>query len=120
MELPTMLQGDSLKRLLQGAALGGFAAIAIGFGMGGWVLGGSAAKQVEVGAHKAVVAVLAPICAEKFQLDENAATNLASLKGESSWQRANFIEKGGWAILPGNDKPGPGVASACAALLNDM
>ena len=39
------------------------------------------------------------------------------LKKESTFQQANFVENGGWAILPGNDKAGLGVAKACAAIL---
>jgi hypothetical protein len=35
-------QGESLKRLLQGAAVGVAATVAIGFGWGGWMLGSSA------------------------------------------------------------------------------
>lgn len=113
-------QGDSVKRLIQGVVLGGIATVALGFGAGGWVLGGTAAKQAADGAQKAVVAVLAPICVDKFQQDANATANLASLKSESSYKRANFIEKGGWAVLPGNDKSQSGVATACATMLNNL
>ncbi len=35
-------QGDSLKRLLQGVAVGVVATLAVGFGWGGWMLGSSA------------------------------------------------------------------------------
>ncbi|MEJ8472595.1 hypothetical protein [Roseibium algae] len=95
-------------------------AITVGFGWGGWVLGGTAAKQTADGAKSAVVAVLAPICVDKFQNANDAAGNLESLKKESSYQQASFVEKGGWAILPGNEKAESGVARACAAILNDL
>ena len=39
MQLPSMLEGDSLKRLLQGAAVGAVATIFVGFYWGGWSLG---------------------------------------------------------------------------------
>ena len=32
MQVPSILQGESLKRLLQGAAVGAVATIAVGFG----------------------------------------------------------------------------------------
>jgi hypothetical protein len=35
-------QGESLKRLLQGAAVGVLATLVIGFGWGGWMLGSTA------------------------------------------------------------------------------
>jgi hypothetical protein len=120
MELPSILQGESLKRLLQGTALGAVAAIAIGFNLGGWMLGSTAELQAANGAKSAVVAVLAPICAEKFQSTVDASTNLEKLKKESTYKQASFVEKGGWAILPGNDKAGDGVAKACAVILNDL
>lgn len=120
MELPAFLQSGTLKPLAQGAAMGAIATVAIGFGMYGWVLGGTAAKQVEDGVQKAVAAVLAPICASKFQNDENATANMASFKSEAAYLRTGFIEKGGWAVLPGNDKAGIGVASACATLLSNL
>jgi hypothetical protein len=39
MQLPSMLQGESLKRLLQGAAAGAVATMFVGFYWGGWSLG---------------------------------------------------------------------------------
>ena len=39
MQVPSMLQGESLKRLLQGAAAGAVATMFVGFSWGGWSLG---------------------------------------------------------------------------------
>ncbi|MDF2372102.1 MAG: hypothetical protein P1V21_15070 [Rhizobiaceae bacterium] len=120
MQLPSILQGESLTRLLQGIAVGAIASMVIGFGWGGWMLGGTAEKQSADNAKSAVIAVLAPICADNFQNANNATTNLENLKKETSYQQASFVEKGGWAILPGNDKSSSGVARACASILNDL
>lgn len=120
MEIPTMLKGESLTRLLQGAAFGAVTAVVIGFNWGGWMLSSTAAEQTANGAKSAVVSVLAPICADKFQQAADVSDNLAKLKMESSYQQASFVEKGGWAILPGSDKAGSGVAKACAAILIDL
>lgn len=117
MQLPSMLQGESLTRLVQGTVFGAVAAIAIGFGWGGWILDSTAEKQAQVRSKSAVVAVLAPICADNFQQAANVTENMAMLKKEPAFQQANFVDKGGWAILPGNDKAGSGVARACAAIL---
>ena len=67
MQVPSILQGESLKRLLQGAALGAVTTIVIGFNWGGWTLGGTAKEMAQKSASSAVVAVLAPICVDKFQ-----------------------------------------------------
>ena len=67
---PSFLSGESLTRLLQGIAIGFALTVAIGFnwvGPGfGWVTGGSADKIANSRAETAVIAVLAPICAERF------------------------------------------------------
>ena len=39
MQVPSMLQGESLKRLLQGAAAGAIATMFVGFYWGRWSLG---------------------------------------------------------------------------------
>jgi hypothetical protein len=120
MQFPSILQGESLSRLLQGTALGAVIAITVGFGWGGWVLGSTAERQTSDASKKAVVAVLAPICADKFRTANDAASNLMDLKKESSYQQASFVEKGGWAVFPGDDKARAGVAQACATILNDL
>jgi hypothetical protein len=116
MQVPSILHGDSLKRLLQGAFIGFLATVIIGFGWGGWTLG-STAKEM---AGAALVSALAPICVDKFQNAAEAAANLAELRKVSSWQRASFVEKGGWATLPGSDSANSAVAQACAKMLDNL
>jgi hypothetical protein len=68
MQLPSILRGESLTRLLQGAAAGAVATMIIGFNWGGWTLGSTAAKQVKDAEQASIVRVLAPICADKFRV----------------------------------------------------
>ena len=67
MQLPSILQGESLTRLLQGAAAGAVATIVVGFYWGGWLLGSTADKMAKERSDLAVVSALAPVCAEKFR-----------------------------------------------------
>lgn len=120
MKLPDVLRGESITRLLQGTAIGAIAAMVIGFNWGGWVLGTTAVQQAEVGAESAVVAALAPMCVLNFRQAEGAATSLEEFKSQSSYKQTGFVEKGGWAILPGNEKATKGVAKGCAVLLKDL
>lgn len=120
MAMPEILQGDLLKRLLQGAALGAVATLIIGFYWGGWVTGGAAREMTQKGSTAAVIAALSPICVDKFQRSANATTNMTELKKVSSYQQADFVEKGGWATLPGSDKADTAVARACADLLTSL
>jgi hypothetical protein len=120
MQLPSILQGESLTRLLQGAFAGFLATVVIGFGWGGWTLGSTAKQLAEKNASTALVAVLAPMCADKFKQAADAPTNMAELKKVGSWMQDSYIEKGGWATFPGMASPERGVAQACANLLTAL
>jgi hypothetical protein len=120
MQLPLILQGDSVTRLLQGAFAGFVATVVIGFGWGGWALGSTAKQLAEKNASAAVVAVLAPMCADKFRQGADASANMAELKKVSSWMQDSYIEKGGWATFSGNGSSDRSVAQACATLLTAL
>ena len=47
MELPSILQGESLTRLAQGAIAGFLATTVIGFNWGGWMLESTAKQMAE-------------------------------------------------------------------------
>ena len=87
MELPSILQGESLTRLLQGAAIGAIATIFVGFYWGGWSLGSTADKMAKERSDLAVVAALAPICADKFRALPDAEAKKVALSKVDSWKR---------------------------------
>lgn len=120
MQLPAILEGESRKRLLQGIVGGAIATMVIGFNWGGWVTGGTAKDMAQKSASSAVVTALAPICVSQFQHAADALTNMAELKKVSSWQQASFVEKGGWATMPGANTPDSAVARACAEMLTNL
>jgi hypothetical protein len=119
MQLPPILHGDSLTRLLQGAAAGALATLIIGFYWGGWVLGSTNQSQVRSAEQAGIVRVLAPICADRFQRSADAEVNMAALRKADSWNRNELIEKAGWTKFPGSE-PDRNVASACVSLLNQV
>ena len=49
MQIPSILQGELLKRLLQGAAIGAVVTMVVGFGWGGWSLGSTADRWRKTG-----------------------------------------------------------------------
>jgi len=103
---------------LQGAAAGAGVAMIVGFGWGGWTLGSNVEKVASERAGAATVAALAPICVDQFRAALNASANLGELnKSSYSWDRDAFIEKGGWAIMPGSDTTNSAVAKSCAETL---
>ena len=118
MQVPSILLGESRTRLLQGIAIGAVAAMVIGFTWGGWVTGGAANKLAADQASTAVVAVLTPICVEKFLRSSDAQANLTALRQISTnWEQGQYLEKGGWATRPGATSSDYELARACAAKL---
>jgi hypothetical protein len=120
MPLLSILQDQSSKRLIQGAAVGAIVTVIVGFSWGGWSLEGTTAKRADEASRKAVVAVLAPICVDKFQHSADATNNFLELKKVSSYMQGDFVEKGGWATSPGSDKADSAVAQACATMLGNL
>jgi hypothetical protein len=117
-EAQSMKKYPSLKPGIWGAVIGAVAISVIGFSSFGWTLGSTAERMAKEQAQTAVVAVLAPICVEKFQHQADAATKLVEFKKESStWGRRSIIERGGWATMPGTDAPNSAVVTACAERL---
>src|SRR5258708_12001440 len=91
MQVPSILQGESLKRLLQGAAAGAVATMVVGFYWGGWSLGSTANKMAIERSELAVIAALAPVCAEKFRaLPDPDAKKVAPSKVASWKPRREF------------------------------
>ena len=113
-----MKKYPSLKPGIWGAVTGAAAISVIGFSSFGWTLGSTAERMAREQAHTAVVAVLAPICVEKFQHQADAATKLNEFKRVPSWwDRRSIIEKGGWATMPGTDAPSSAIVTACSERL---
>jgi hypothetical protein len=108
----------AMKPALWGAAAGAVALAIVGFGWGGWVTGGTAEALAKNNAATAVVAALTPICVEKFRQATDASANLAEMKKATyAWDQSKFVEKGGWATMPGSAEPNSAVAKACAESL---
>jgi hypothetical protein len=116
-QLPRILEGESVTRLLQGACAGALVTVLIGFNWGGWTLGSTSKQTAEKSVSAALVAVLAPMCVDKFRQGADGERNLAEFKKVSSWMQDSYIQKGGWATFPGLDSPDLAIARACATLL---
>ena len=89
----------------------------IGFNWGGWVTGGTALAMGEKMAQDAVAKRLGPMCVTQFKQAPGNDQKLKDLEKTDSWQRSEFIEKQGWATMPGEEKPDSKVATECARLL---
>jgi len=116
MQLPSMLQGESLKRLLQGAAAGAVATIFVGFYWGGWLLGSTTYKMAKERSELAVVAALAPVCADKFCALPDAEAKQVALSKLDSWKRRDEFPTE-FVTLPGESYRNSDLVDACYTLL---
>ena len=93
-----------------GLIVGAVITMIIGFAWGGWTTGGTTKTITE----EAVLATQAAICVAQFMKEPNHEEKLKEFRELHSYQRAEFIEKGGWDIMPGQEKAGYLVSRACA------
>jgi hypothetical protein len=93
-----------------GLICGAVIAMIIGFAWGGWTTSGTTEKMTA----ESVLATRAAICVALFVKEPNHEAKLKELEELDSWKRTEFIEKGGWDKMPGQEKASPAVAGACA------
>jgi hypothetical protein len=116
MQIPSILQGESLTRLLQGAVAGTIATMFVGFYWGGWSLGSTAEKLAKERSDLAVIAVLAPVCADKFNALPDSDAKKVALSKVDSWKRRDEFPKE-LVTLPGESYPSSALVEACYTLL---
>jgi len=90
--------------------IGAVVAMIIGFGWGGW----TTAATTQMKSEEAVLASQAAICVAQFVNDSNHEAKLKELAELNEWKRSEFIEKGGWDKMPGQEKADYAVARACS------
>lgn len=100
---------EKIKMVLWGASLGAFVLFGIGFGMSGWVLGGTSQARVET----AVIDRLAHICVAQSRQDPLNAKKVKAFQKLAYDKRGKFVESQGWATMPGDPKPDSAVAETC-------
>ncbi len=98
-----------IKYGVWGLIVGAVIAMIIGFVWGGW----STASTTKTMSEEAVLASQAAICVAQFMKQPDHVEKLKEIEKTSSWERAKFIEKGGWDKMPGQEKADYGVSRAC-------
>jgi len=92
-----------------GLICGAVVAMIIGFAWGGWTTSGTTQKKSDA----AVLASQAAICVAQYIKQPNSQEKLKEFEAIESYKRSEFIEKGGWDKMPGQEKASYGVANAC-------
>ena len=99
-----------IKYGVWGLICGAVVAMILGFAWGGWTTAATAHGM----SQKAVTASQAAICVAQFVKQPNHESKLKELAEINTWSRAEFIEKGGWDKMPGQEKADSDVSRACA------
>ena len=93
-----------------GFICGAIVTMIIGFGWGGWSTAGTTQKMTD----EAVLASQAAICVAQFMKAPDHEEKLKEFGEIDRWKSAEFIEKGGWDKMPGQEKSDYLVSRACA------
>ncbi len=96
-----------MKYGIWGFIIGAIIAMIVGFGWGGWMRTDTAQTMSD----EAVLASQAAICVAQFMKQPNHEEKLKAFM--DSWEKSEFIEKGGWDKMPGQADAGSTVTRAC-------
>jgi cobalamin biosynthesis protein CbiD len=117
------MKKEYIKPFAWGMAVGMVVLLIVIFSAG-WVVTSSSAKaEAKAMAADAVMNRLAPIAIAQFMHDPNKEERLKEMKKLESWgenNRSNYVQKQGWATMPGEKEPDEQVADEVARRLNDL
>ena len=114
------MKKQDIKPFAWGIAVGMVVLLIVIFSAG-WVVTSSSAKAM---AHEistnAVMDRLAPISVTQFMQDPNRKERLKEMKELDYWKRGEYVQKQGWATMPGEKKADSEVADEVAILLMEF
>lgn len=114
------MKKQEIKPFVWGMVVGMFALMIVAFSAGWVVTSSSADAQAKKISASAVLDRLVPISIAQFMSDPNKQDRLTQMKSEDSWKRGEFVQKQGWATMPGEKAPDSGVADECARRLSEF
>jgi hypothetical protein len=117
------MKREQIKPFVWGMAVGAIVLLIVVFSAGWVVTNGSAQLKAKTMSADAVLARLAPIAVAQFMRDPNKEARLKEMKKLDSWganSRSDYVEKQGWATMPGEKNPDSTVADEVARRLMDL
>lgn len=123
LEKDTKMKREQIKPFAWGMAVGMIVLLIVIFSAGWVVTSGTAKAEAKVMASNAVMDRLAPIAVAQFMQDPNKEERLKELKKLESWganNRSDYVQKQGWATMPGEKNPDSVVADEVAKRLADL
>jgi hypothetical protein len=117
------MKKEYIKPFAWGMGVGAIVLLIVIFSAG-WVVTSSSAKaETQTVAAEAVMDRLAPIAIAQFMQDPKKQQRLEEMKKLESWgenNRADYVQKQGWATMPGEKEPDGQVADEVARRLMDL
>ena len=107
---------NKLQNMFLALVIGLIVPPAIGFGTGLWVTKDSAERK----ASEDRVAAYSAMCVVQFNSAPNAAARLKEYKALEYSAQSTFLEKGGWAKVPGEEKASDEILRACSERLGKL
>jgi hypothetical protein len=114
------MKKDQIKPFAWGIAVGAVVLLIVVFSAGWVVTSGSAQLKAKTMATDAVIDRLAPISIAQFMKDPNREMRLKELKDMDYWKRGEYVQKQGWATMPGEKEADSTVAAECARRLVEL
>ena len=111
------MKKEYIKPFAWGMGVGAIVLLIVIFATGWVVTSSSSQAKAEEMAADAVIDRLAPIAVEQFMQDPNKEEHLKELKKLRSYgspNRSDYVQKQGWATMPGEKEPDSRVAYECA------
>ena len=108
------MKKQSISPFVFGMAVGAIVLLIVGFSADWVVTTGAAHKEAERIAQESVVEELVPICVAQFEQEPNKTEALQQLKEQSTWARGDYVEKQGWATMPGSSSANTDISDECA------
>ena len=114
------MKREQIKPFAWGMAVGAVVLLIVVFSAGWVVTSGSAQLKAKAMATDAVMDRLAPISIAQFMEDPNREARLKELKELDYWKRSEYVQKQGWATMPGEKTPDRDIAEEVARRLMDV
>jgi hypothetical protein len=117
------MKKEQIKPFVWGVGVGAIVLLIVVFSAGWVVTSGSAQLKAKAMAADAVMDRLAPIAVAQFMQDPNKEARLKEMKKLESWgenNRSDYVQKQGWATMPGEKTPDSTVADEVARRLMDV
>ena len=117
------MKKEHIKPFVWGIAAGAIMVLLVIFNAGWVVTSGSAEAEAKAVATDAVMNRLAPIAVAQFMQDPNKEKLLKEMKELKSWganNRSDYVQKQGWATMPGEKEPDGRIADEVARRLMDL